>query len=339
MKKEGVILILYQGKSRKFIIILLSLYTCLTFYFLFLGFDRSSSSPDQGLRYSLSLQGIPLHFPMGRDFKIWFFEMGNFVAFIPFGMFIPLLFRCGFIRFISIFILCITMVETVQMISRLGAFDIDDILINTLGAAVGYGAQRTVTHHRNTLKGFIQIFLTAIIFSIGTITVVGGLNYYLDNVGGKSVALNELVSSDGAVVWDEELSSFTVGQTNVEPQINLYSKEKQKTNEFSYLLNGKYKNMKGYFAIPDDVVRRASHETITISFIADGTEIYSLVVSANSGENHPDSFQTPLKGVNELTIKVITDGSNLMTNIVMWDITLTEPNTGQKFINSIKSVF
>lgn len=75
--------------------------------------------------------------------------------------------------------------------------------------------------------------------------------------------------------------------------------------------------MKGYFAIPDDVVRTASHETITISFIADGTEIYSLVVSANSGENHPDSFQTPLKGVKELTIKVITDGSNLMTNIVM----------------------
>lgn len=225
------------------------------------------------------------------------------------------------------------------MISRMGAFDIDDILINTLGAAVGYGAQRIVKHHRNTVKGLIRIFLTAIIFSIGAITVVGGLNHYLDNVDGKSVALNELVSSDGAVVWDQELSGFTVGQTNVEPQINLYNRKKQKTNEFSYLLNQKYKNMKGYFAIPDDVVRRASHETITISFIADGTEIYSLVVSANSGENHPDSFQTPLNGVNELTIKVMNDGSNPMTNIVMWDITLTEPNTGQKFINSIKSMF
>lgn len=72
------------------------------------------------------------------------------------------------------------------MISRLGAFDIDDILINSLGAAVGYGAQRIIKHHRNTLKGFIQIFLTAIIFSIGTITVVGGLNQYLDNVDGNT---------------------------------------------------------------------------------------------------------------------------------------------------------
>lgn len=332
-------MILYQGKSRKFIIVLLSLYTCLTFYFLFLGFDRSSSSLDQGLRYSLSPQGIPLHSPMGRDFKIWFFEMGNFIAFIPFGVIIPLLFRCGFIRFISIFILCITMLETLQMISRLGAFDIDDILINTLGAAVGYGAQRIVKHHRTTLKGFIRIFLTAIIFSIGMVTIVGGLNHYLDNVDGKSVALNELVSSDGAVVWDEELSGFTVGQTNVEPQINLYSRKKQKTNEFSYLLNRKYKNMTGCFAIPDDVVRTTSNESITVSFIADGTEIYSLVVSANSGENQLDSFQTPLKGVNELTIKVMNGSSNLMTNIVMWDITLTEANTGQKFINSIKSMF
>ncbi|MFB8375361.1 VanZ family protein [Paenibacillus taichungensis] len=339
MKKEGVIFILYQGKLRKFIIVLLSLYTCLTLYFLFLGFDRSSSSPDQGLRYSLSPQGIPLHFPMGRDFKIWFFEMGNFVAFIPFGMVIPLLFRCGFIRFISLFILCITMIETVQMISRLGAFDIDDILINTLGAAVGYGAQRVVMHHRNTLKGLIRISLTAIIFSMVTITVVGGLNHYLDNVDGKSVALNELALSDGAVTWDEDLSGFTVGQTNVEPQINLYSREKQKTNEFSYLLNQKYKNMKGYFAIPDDADQTARHEPITVSFIADGTEIYSMVVSANSGENHPDSFRIPLKGVNALTIKVFNDDSNVMTNIVMWDITLTEPNTGQKFINSIKSMF
>ncbi|WP_345940734.1 VanZ family protein [Paenibacillus sp. ALJ109b] len=334
-----MIFILYQGKSRKFIIVLLSLYTCLTLYFLFLGFDRSSASPDQGWRYSLTPERIPLHFPMGRDFKIWFFEMGNFVAFIPFGMVIPLLFRCGFIRFISIFILCITLLETLQMFSRLGAFDIDDILINTLGAAVGYGAQRIVKHHRNTLKGIIRIFLTAIIFSMATITVVGGLNHYLDKVDGKSVALNELVSSDGAVVWDEELSSFTVGEANVEPQINLYSRKNQKTNEFSYLLNKKCKNMTGYFAIPDDVVRSASHEPITVSFIADGTEIYSLVVSANSGENHPDSFQTPLNGVNELTIKVMNDGSNPMTNIVMWDITLTEPNTGQKFINSIKSTF
>ncbi|MFC9710251.1 VanZ family protein [Paenibacillus sp. NPDC056933] len=330
---------MYQGKSRKFIIILLSLYTCLTFYFMFLGFDRSSSSLDQGLRYSLTPQGIPLHFPMGRDFTIWFFEMGNFIAFIPFGMVIPLLFRCGFIRFISIFILCITMLETLQMVSRLGAFDVDDILINTLGAAVGYGAQRIERNQRNTLKGLIRIFLTAIIFSIGMITVVGGLNHYLDNVDGKSVALNELASSDGAVVWDKGLSGFTVGQTKIEPQINLYRGKHQKTNEFSYLLNGKYKNMEGYFAIPGDVSRMASDETITISFIADGTEIYSLGLSADQVQNQPDSFQTPLKGVNELTIKVMNDGSNRVTNLVMWDITLTEANTGQKFINSIKSIF
>jgi glycopeptide antibiotics resistance protein len=81
---------------------------------------------------------------MGRSFNLWFFELGNFVAFIPFGVVIPLLFRSNFIRFITIFILSITILEILQMLSRLGSFDIDDIIINTFGAAVGFWAQRVV---------------------------------------------------------------------------------------------------------------------------------------------------------------------------------------------------
>jgi glycopeptide antibiotics resistance protein len=327
---------MYRGKLRKITIILLALYTVLTIYFLYIGFNRGAFLQDSSMRYSLMPEGIPLHFPMGRDFQIWFFELGNFVAFIPFGIVFPLLFRCNFIRLIILFILSITILEIVQMLTRLGSFDIDDIIINTLGAAVGFWAQRFVYRDRDKFKGICRIILTASVLSIGVIAVVGGINNYLEKGGGEVVALNELTIIEGAVLWDEPLLSFTSVQEKVEPQINMYSRKNTRTNEFTYHLSGKYKKVAGYVAIPDDVMNTASNGKSDILFIADGTEIYSLGLSAKSGENQLTSFQIPIKGANELTIKLMNDDSNPTTNAVMWDITLTELNTGQKVINSIK---
>ncbi|WP_081667007.1 VanZ family protein [Paenibacillus pinihumi] len=326
---------MYQGKLRKITIIMLAVYTILTLYFLYLGFGRASFLQDSGMRYSLIPEGIPLHFPMGRNFQIWFFELGNFVAFIPFGIVIPLLFRCHFIRFITLFILSITILEILQMLSRLGSFDIDDIIINTLGAAVGFWSQRLVRRDRDKFKGICRIILTAIVLSIGVIAIVGGINNYLDNGGGEVAALNELTLKDGSVLWDETLLSFTSVGKKVEPQINVYSRKNTRTNEFTYLLNGKYTRIAGNAAIPDDVINTASNGKSDIIFIADGTEIYSLGLSAEIGSNQL-AFQIPLNGVNELTIKLMNDDPSPATNAVMWDIALTEVNTGQMIINRIK---
>jgi len=327
---------MYQGKLRKITIILLVLNTALTLYFLYLGFNRTSFIQDSSLRYSLIPEGIPLHFPIGRDFQIWFFELGNFVAFIPFGIVTPLLFRCNFIRFIILFILSITVLETLQMLSRLGAFDIDDIIINTLGAAIGFCAQRLVARDRDKFKGICRIIVTAFILSIGVIAIVGGINTYLEKASGEAIAVRELPSKDGSVLWDESLSSFTAAREKVDPQINMYSRKNTRTNEFTYLLNDKYAQISGYGAIPDDLINSASKGNSNIIFSADGTEIYSLGLSAKSSENQLMSFQIPLNGANELTIKIINDDPDPITNAVMWDITLTEVNTGQKIINKIK---
>lgn len=329
-------LFMYKGNLRKITIILLALYTVLTFFLMYLGFNRASFLQDSNMRYSLIPEGIPLHFPMGRDFHIWFFELGNFVAFIPFGIVIPLLFRCNFLRFITLFILSITILEILQMLSRLGSFDIDDIIINTLGAAVGFWAQRLVHHDRDKFKGIFLITLTAIVLSIGVIAIVGGINNYLEKGGGQVVALNEIALKDGTVMWDETLLSFTADRQKVEPHINMYSRKNTRTNEFTYLLNGKYTKIAGYAAIPDDVINSASNGRSDIIFIADGNEIWSLGLSAKGGENQPDSFQFSLNGVKELTIKLINDDPNPIANAVMWDIALTEVNMGQKIINNMK---
>lgn len=175
---------------------------------------------------------------------------------------------------------------------------------------------------------------TAIVLSLGVITIVGSINNYLEKGGGEVVvALNELILQDGSVLWDEALSSFTVVEQKVEPHINMYSNENTKMNEFTYLLNSKFTRMTGYAAIPDDIINTASQGRSDIIFIADGIEIYSLGLG---GGHPPDSFEIPLNEVKELTLQFINDGPNPTTNIVMWDITLTEVNTGQKMINRMK---
>jgi len=192
---------MYQGKLRKITIVLLVLYTLLTLYFLYIGFNRIAFDHIPGFRYDLVPKGIPLHFPMRRSFDGWFFELGNFVAFIPFGAVIPLLYRCQFIRFITLFVLSITILEIIQMLTQLGAFDIDDILINSMGAAVGFWAQRLVTRDRDQLKGICRIILIAIVLSMSFVVMVGSVNYYLENETGEVAALNKLAVNDGSVLW------------------------------------------------------------------------------------------------------------------------------------------
>lgn len=325
-----------QVNLRKITIVLLTLYTALILYFLYLGFNRGLLGTDSSLRYNLIPEGIPLHYPIGKGFQIWFFEYGNFLAFIPFGVIIPLLFRCSFKRFIVVFIVSITILETIQMLTHLGAFDINDIIINSLGAAVGFAAQRIVTNNRDNLKGVIKIVLLSMVLALGTIIIIGGINQYLEKGEGKVIALNDLVQEDESIQWDEDLSTFTIGQNEVAPQLNLIDREHTKTNEFVYLLDSKYKYMTGYVAIPDDVLNATSTKSIEIEFISDGEVIYSVGLTTTSGKNGIESFEVPLNEVNDLTIKINSDSADSITHVVIWDMTLTEVNVGQKVINSIK---
>ena len=66
--------------------------------------------------------------------------LGNVVGFMPFGMILPLICRNArgffFITF-SGFTLSLC-VEVTQLMTKLGSFDVDDLAMNTLGAAAGY---------------------------------------------------------------------------------------------------------------------------------------------------------------------------------------------------------
>lgn len=65
---------------------------------------------------------------------------GNIIAFMPFGFLLPLLNR-AYRRFYitTVFsILFSLIVESVQLLLKVGVFDVDDILMNSLGGILGY---------------------------------------------------------------------------------------------------------------------------------------------------------------------------------------------------------
>lgn len=65
--------------------------------------------------------------------------IGNVVIFIPFGFFMPWAsrFRSFFLTLVYSFGFSLV-VETFQFITKVGSFDVDDLLLNTIGGILGY---------------------------------------------------------------------------------------------------------------------------------------------------------------------------------------------------------
>lgn len=67
--------------------------------------------------------------------------VGNIVAFMPFGFLLPLASerRIRFERALLYSFLLTLCAESIQLVSRTGAFDVDDLFLNTIGGILGYG--------------------------------------------------------------------------------------------------------------------------------------------------------------------------------------------------------
>ena len=65
---------------------------------------------------------------------------GNILLFLPLGLLPPVLWQRmrKFWKTILLAIAVMTVIELLQMVLRVGVCDVDDLILNTLGAAVGY---------------------------------------------------------------------------------------------------------------------------------------------------------------------------------------------------------
>lgn len=125
-------------KRYTLLVTLLIIYTIIIIYFMFFGFGRPQiNNTIQDYRFSIIPTRIPLWYPKKLSL-LWFFSLGNLLAFVPFGILIPMIFNIRYLKFIFIFLISITTLEILQMITYLGSFDAEDIIINSIGASIGF---------------------------------------------------------------------------------------------------------------------------------------------------------------------------------------------------------
>ena len=118
-------------------------YLFVLFYMLFFAEAFGRTGHVEEYRYNLTLfREIKRFYHYGQSHSWYLFlinVVGNVVVFIPFGMFLPRLFtRCRNILLTMLLSLEFSLaIEITQLLSRVGRFDVDDLLLNTIGGIMG----------------------------------------------------------------------------------------------------------------------------------------------------------------------------------------------------------
>ncbi|CAM4383524.1 VanZ family protein [Paenibacillus tarimensis] len=127
---------------------ILLVYTCLLVYWMFFAFGRSAGTGIEGYSYNLTPFSTIQQFLNIQQYnvKTWATNLiGNIGVFLPYGILMPVIVRrLSFRWFLTGFMLWITLVEWIQMLSRRGSFDIDDVILNSLGACIGWAAYASI---------------------------------------------------------------------------------------------------------------------------------------------------------------------------------------------------
>lgn len=288
-------------KHRRLAIAGIVLYSLLIFYFMFLAFDRSSHAGDTiGYTFMLVPETVPLRFPKPSFF--WLFDFGNIAAFIPFGLVIPLLCRISFARFIALFVVAIAALETVQALTYLGSFDVDDIISNTIGAAMGYAVYRIGFRSGQPRPRLAAAVLSAIGMLVGVMLVSEGLDAVIKKREGSFQPLSAPLEHNAPSLGS--LPAFTVGGNPAEPTVNVYHSDKGTTFTFK-LGSPKSVNFYATYGVPDQSGHKG-HLSIYVNGdeVLDYTDLY---------ESRTEYINIPMEKVAELRIFIEGDA-------VLWDV-------------------
>ncbi|MBQ8662564.1 MAG: VanZ family protein [Eubacterium sp.] len=134
-----------QRKYEKIVFrILFAIYVLLVIYFLFFAETTGRTISDRTYHYNLILFKEIKRFIVYREqlgmFAVTANLLGNVLIFLPFGMLVPFLTK-RFKTFWSVALLTFEMsvlVELVQLVTKVGSCDVDDILLNTIGGMLGF---------------------------------------------------------------------------------------------------------------------------------------------------------------------------------------------------------
>lgn len=138
-----------KNRHRKLGFVLFVLYLVLLTYFLFFAEEMGrGSGASAEYRYNLTPLKEIRRFIVYRSVLGWRALIlniaGNVAAFLPFGFFLPEIWPQVDKWYTTVLLsfLFSLLVETTQLITRVGSFDVDDLLLNTIGGLIGYAVFR-----------------------------------------------------------------------------------------------------------------------------------------------------------------------------------------------------
>ncbi len=123
--------------------VLFLLYVAFLIYFLFLAEWYGRTEVSEEYRYNLELFREIKRFIIYREqlgaFAVFANLAGNILIFVPYGFFISMASMSrGFFKTLFFSMGLSLCVEVTQLFTRVGSFDVDDILLNTIGGVLGY---------------------------------------------------------------------------------------------------------------------------------------------------------------------------------------------------------
>ncbi|MFS0558224.1 VanZ family protein [Brevibacillus sp. 179-C9.3 HS] len=298
-----------EAKLRKRLFTGTVLYTILILYFMFFAFKRvERATSEYGYTFMLVPEGVPLQFPE-LNFS-WIVDFGNIAAFIPFGVLFPLLYRVRFGKFISLFVLTILVLETIQALTYLGSFDVSDIISNTLGAMIGYVAYRVGFSSIISYKKLLASVLSIVILLSGIMVISETIKYVTEKREGSIHALTDVIEITGNTPMTENLPSFTVAGKRIEPKMNVYSSEGASNKKFDYILGNKEDvSLHFNFGIPDTGDYKGE-----VKIIVDGQEKFH---ANEQYSQEAEAVEWHFDKVSQITI--IVSG-----NAKLWDVEIRE---------------
>lgn len=129
-------------------------YLVLLVYFLFFAESMGRTQTQDDYSYNLELfKEIKRFYVYRHQIGLGAFVLnvfGNVAAFIPCGFFLPIISRRSkkWYNTVLISFLFSLMVELIQLVSKVGSFDVDDLLLNTLGGVIGFILYKLIQTYR-----------------------------------------------------------------------------------------------------------------------------------------------------------------------------------------------
>ena len=124
--------------------VIFGVYIILLLYFLFLAESTGRTCEERSYHYNLILFREIRRFWVHRKslgtMAVVLNLLGNIAAFVPFGAMLPMIHS----RFRSLLYMTLLtfefslIVELIQLVAKVGSFDVDDLLLNTIGGILGY---------------------------------------------------------------------------------------------------------------------------------------------------------------------------------------------------------